>query len=135
LGLPANITHTELLGAIRGVGKVYSTVINPPDDIHYTSAAKPVFFTRSQAETLMLRSRYGQFVVMGKHITSMRWNNINSAEYANPEHSRAIRITGPADLMDFGYLRTFSVKRSPSSLDSRGVVPSSTPGMVPTSGI
>jgi len=98
IGLPALVTHKTLLGAIRGVGKIFAAVISPPNGIHYTSAAKIVFFERSQAETLRELILQGRFYVMGHQVTDVRWNNIKSARFPRSEQSRAIRITGAENL-------------------------------------
>ena len=131
LGLPAHINHTELLGAIRNVGQVYATVINPPTGQHQTSAAKIVFFERYQAEKLMALILDGRnFQVMGRHIRDIRWNKIKSGRYPNPSHSRAIRITGPRELMDFGFFELFFKTRFTYELEARQVVDCVATGMV-----
>ena len=124
------MTHASLLGAIRDVGKVYATVINPPIGAHQTSAAKLVFFERSQAETLYYRIQTSNFKVMGQAVVDVRWNNIKSAPYPQPDHSRAIRITGPAHLMDFDFFEIFFKTRFTYELDRRSVVRCSSPGMI-----
>jgi hypothetical protein len=130
LGLPANVTHAQLLGAIREIGKVYATVINPPTLTHHTSAAKLVFFERSQAERLMYRIQTGSFKVMGQSVVDVRWNTFKSAAYPQPDHSRSIRITGPAHLMDFDFFEIFFKSRFTYELDRRAAVRCSSPGMV-----
>jgi hypothetical protein len=120
LGLPAQVTHTELLGSIKKIGQIYATVINPPTGSHHTSAAKIVFFERYQAERLMefvLDNR--TFRVMGKVIRNIRWNKIKSARYAHSDHSRAIRVKGPRELMHFGFFEHFFHTRFTYELESR----------------
>lgn len=130
IGLPALVTHKTLLGAIRGVGKIFASVISPPNGNHYTSAAKIVFFERSQAETLRMLILQGSFYVMGRQITDVRWNNIKSARFPRSEQSRAIRITGAENLMDFDFFELFFKCRFTYELDCRGRVPCGIPGKV-----
>ena len=130
LGLPANVTYSIFLGAIRDTGSVYATVINPPSGPHRTSAAKLIFFERYQAERLFLLIQTGGFRVMGQSVVDVRWNKIKSAPYPHPDHSRAIRITGPAHLMDFDFFEIFFGARFTYELDLRGVVHCTSPGMV-----
>lgn len=117
MGLPANVTYKQLLGAIRDVGKIYATVINPPRDGHMTSAAKIVFFDRAGAEKLFYRCLSGDFKVMGKLVDNVRWNKIKSAAYHSPTHSRAIRIIGPPLLMNFEFFNNFFKARFTYELD------------------
>jgi len=119
-GLPPNIDHHNLLGAIRGVGKIYATVINPPLGIHSTSAAKVVFFEREQAETLFLQIVSGNFIVMGQRLCrgNVRWNNIKSARYPHSDQSRSIRITGVKQWMNFEFFDHFFRQRFAFELDT-----------------
>ncbi|KAF4631444.1 hypothetical protein G7Y89_g6690 [Cudoniella acicularis] len=64
-GLPVGIAYTQLLGAIRNVGKVFSTTINEPDGVHILSATKITFFERRHAEELFARIKRGTFEVEG----------------------------------------------------------------------
>lgn len=129
-GLPANVNHHHLLGAIRGVGKVHTTVINPPFGHYTTSAAKLVFFEREQAEKLVWLIQSRRFIVMGKKILKVRWNKIKSARHPHPENSRVIRITGPEQLMDFDFFEDFFKSHFTYELDCKGIVPCSNPGSV-----
>jgi hypothetical protein len=129
MGLPPNVTHTTLLAAIRHVGKVYSTFINPPTGRHICAAAKIVFFERCQAEKLFDLIYFGNFFVMGRQVLEVRWNKVKSSAYPHWPQSRAIRIIGPAHLMDFQYFQVFFKARFTYDLDHTAVVPCSIPGM------
>jgi hypothetical protein len=129
-GLPACVTYTALLASIRGIGKVYATVINPPTDEIRTSAAKVVLFNRQGAERLFNIIANRQFVVMGKLVHRVLWNKIRSGPYPHLNHSRAIRITGPRELMDFDFFEDFFIRRFTYDLDRRGVVQCNRPGLV-----
>lgn len=128
--LPAHVTYKELLSSIRGVGKIYAAVINPPTGAIITSAAKVVFFQRFQAERLFDAIEAGRFVVMGKVIKRVAWNKIKSGAYPHLGHSRAIRITGPQDLMDFDFFENFFLRKFAYDLDRRGVVFCNRPGLI-----
>ncbi|KAF5537853.1 hypothetical protein FMEXI_9675 [Fusarium mexicanum] len=55
--LPPDVTHHELLGQIRNVGRIWCSVINEPDgERHETAAAKVVFFTPGPAQLLLSKS-------------------------------------------------------------------------------
>jgi hypothetical protein len=128
LGLPANVSYTSLLRSIRQVGKVYATVINPPTGLHTTSAAKIIFFKRSEAEILFNMIASGRFRVMGRPVVDVRWNNIKTGSYPLIEQSRAIRITGPDRWMNFDFFEVFFKTRFTYELDQKLVVPCHTVG-------
>lgn len=130
LGLPENVTHTELLGAIRNVGKVYCAVINPPTGQHQTSAAKIVFFERHQAESFMALALNGHLQVMGREIRHVRWNKIKSARYPYTENSRVIHVTGPRHLMDFKFFEGFFTRLFEYQLEGKQEVECAVSGMV-----
>ncbi|KAH9905918.1 hypothetical protein F4778DRAFT_779309 [Xylariomycetidae sp. FL2044] len=71
--LPPTCTVGDLLGAIRGVGRVSACNIRAPDGRFHTSAAKLSFFTRQEAETMMVYSRQGHFMVNG-YVPRVGWN-------------------------------------------------------------
>jgi hypothetical protein len=129
MGLSRFVTHTDLLAAIRGIGKIYAAVINPPIDTIPTSAAKLVFFERSQAERLMQLAVAGEFIVSGKPIYRVRWNKIKSAPHYYLWESRAIRITGPSKYMNFDFFENFFQSKFTYELDGRGIVPCYALGM------
>jgi hypothetical protein len=129
-GLPGCVTYNMLLRSIRDIGKVYATVINPPTDSIRTSAAKIIFFNRHQAEKLFNVINDRQFVVMGKVVHKVLWNKIRTGPYPHSTHSRAIRITGTREMMDFDYFENFFVDRFQYDLDVRGVVDCDRPGLV-----
>lgn len=130
VGLPGNVTHTTLLDAIRGIGKIYAVVINPPTARFGTAAAKIVFLNRPSAEAFMRLAADGFFRVMGTQVRNVRWNEIRSARHYVPEQSRAIRITAPASLMNFDFFEAYFPTRFTYELDCKGVVPCNIPGYV-----
>jgi hypothetical protein len=129
-GLPATVTYPALLASIRGIGKIYATVINPPTTAIRTSAAKIVLFNRRDAGKLFNMIENRQFVVTGKTVHRVLWNKIRSGPYPHPNHSRAIRITGPPELMDFDFFDDFFIRRFTYDLEGRRVVKCLRPGLV-----
>ena len=129
LGLPAQTTHTALLGSIRGVGQIYACVISPPTRQHQTAAAKIVFFERRQAERFTRVVLSGHLEVLGRRIRHIRWNKIKSACYPHSGNSRVIRLTGPGHLMDISFFEAFFKTRFTYELEQVLVVPCLVPNM------
>ncbi|KAK3314298.1 hypothetical protein B0H66DRAFT_584564 [Apodospora peruviana] len=99
--LPPNMTTHQLLSAIRGCGRIYSSYINPPftfpdqTKVHETSAAKIVFFTRSGAETFY--HRFGaQGFQIGSFCGTVLWNRVMVAEQHGLDEtcSRVVVVSG-----------------------------------------
>lgn len=93
--LPPAVTVHELLGQIRGCGRVYATVINPPTIGHRFAAAKVVFFELSGAHALIAQS----VSEAGFHVGGMRarvtHNRIRSEEVRDGgRNSRVLFIFG-----------------------------------------
>ncbi|KAG4440160.1 hypothetical protein IFR05_004369 [Cadophora sp. M221] len=129
-GLPVNLTYRELLLSIRNVGKIMATVIKPPLN-HFTGcAAKIVFFERQSAEKLFQLITAGRIHVMGQPVPRVCWNSVLAGRYPNPEQSRAIRITGPKELMNFQWFELYFKMKFTYDLDRRGEVECALPGMV-----
>lgn len=117
LGLPANVTYTHLLGAIRNVGKIYATVINAPSGKHTTAAAKVVLFNRAEAERLKYLGESGKFIVMNHVIRDIRWNKIKVPAHIYPEESRVVKITGEERFMDVAILQELFRRRFTYDID------------------
>ncbi|KAH6647102.1 hypothetical protein BKA67DRAFT_695556 [Truncatella angustata] len=98
--------YHQLLFAVRGCGKVYACVINPPDlsNGHMTCAAKLVFFDQSGAQELLRRSSSGEFVVNG-YIPQVVYNRIRTGPQPLGPESRVIHIEGPKRVVDQNVLR------------------------------
>jgi len=97
--LPTTITHHDLLSGIHNVGRVYATVINPPDSGHATSAAKLVFFTREAAQALYLQSQvHGLFV--GPMRARVGWNRIKTSAQEPGKRSRVLIISGHSSFVN-----------------------------------
>ncbi|KAI1812453.1 hypothetical protein GGS20DRAFT_591639 [Poronia punctata] len=112
--LPPTCTYPMLLQACRTSGKIYSTMVNEPqnDKGHLTCAAKIVFFTPEGRHRLQERSRIGTFVV-GGFLPMVRPNRILTAVYpidaeqaaiarreGADEPSRVITIQGPEHIVN-----------------------------------
>ncbi|KAI2635710.1 hypothetical protein GGS26DRAFT_509804 [Hypomontagnella submonticulosa] len=113
--LPPDCTHRMLLGAIRRCGKIYATVINPPEypvrnqphrGNHLTSASKLVFFDRAGVERLIAQSQAGQFSVEG-YVPRLRMNRIRSAPREPSGQCRVLHIDGPSHIVNERFLNTF----------------------------
>ncbi|KAI1207592.1 uncharacterized protein F4807DRAFT_462401 [Annulohypoxylon truncatum] len=118
--LPPDCTHQLLLGTIRGCGKIYAAVINPPvyakDDYvrgggasgaqHSTAASKLVFFDRAGLDKLMAKSQAGEFSV-GGYVPRLRMNRIKSAPRPAGPQCRVLHIEGPSSVVNERYLGQF----------------------------
>ncbi|RYP42996.1 hypothetical protein DL770_011893 [Monosporascus sp. CRB-9-2] len=112
--LPPDCNHKMLLSAVRGCGKIYACVVNPPTDAaggsHMTAAAKLVFFDRAGAENLLDKARQGQFRV-GGCVPRVRLNRIKSAAREPGPHCRVLHIEGPPELVNTPFLYSFFAAR------------------------
>ncbi|KAI0455930.1 hypothetical protein F5B21DRAFT_502952 [Xylaria acuta] len=97
--LPPNCNYAELLGMVRDAGKVYATVINPPQGNFMTSAAKIVFFDVEGRRRFEARANTGQFAV-GAYVPRVRPNRILTAAQPLELGSRVLHITGPASVVN-----------------------------------
>lgn len=102
LNLPdMNIAYHQLLDAIRGCGKVFACVINPPEENKNisTSAAKLVFFDPIGAKRLADRAAHGHFCVNG-YFPVVVPNRIKVAAQRPGKETRVIHIEGPKGILD-----------------------------------
>lgn len=103
--LPQDITYKELLGAVRNMGRVWSTYINRPEPHKkiYTAAAKLVFFEAIAAQRFLTHCHGPGLVIRGHRATACHNRNKKSEQQTNPhadtQHSlppsRILVITGP----------------------------------------
>ncbi|KAI1853934.1 hypothetical protein JX265_012619 [Neoarthrinium moseri] len=112
LNLSAANGEHDLLSQIKGCGKVYACVINPPDTVlgHTTSAAKLVFFRTEGAGELIRRSQMGDFVVNG-YVPKVVYNRIRTAPQQPGPESRVIHIDGPKAIVDVDFLTLWFSQR------------------------
>ncbi|KAI0599461.1 hypothetical protein F4775DRAFT_600014 [Biscogniauxia sp. FL1348] len=124
--LPPDCTHAMLLSSVRGCGKVYATVINPPSPSppnltptpnptstqqqHITSASKLVFFDVAGAQALLRRAREGRFAVAG-YVPRVRHNRIRSAARPPGPQSRVLHVEGPDRVVNEPFLAAFFAAR------------------------
>ncbi|KAI0474452.1 hypothetical protein F4859DRAFT_514984 [Xylaria cf. heliscus] len=97
--LPPNCNYAQLLGMMRHTGKIYATVINPPQGHFMTSAAKIVFFDIGGRQRFEARANTGQFVV-GSYVPRVRPNRILTAAQPSGVESRVLHITGPERIVN-----------------------------------
>ncbi|PVH82622.1 hypothetical protein DL98DRAFT_618941 [Cadophora sp. DSE1049] len=129
-GLPVEVTYRELFSSVRNIGKIVAIVTNALIDEFSGCAAKIVFFERQPAENLFALISSGGFYVMGHLVRRVSWNRVKVGRYCRSEQSRAIRITGPKELMDFDFFELFFKMRFTYDLDRRGEVECNEPDMV-----
>ncbi|KAF6841930.1 hypothetical protein CPLU01_00023 [Colletotrichum plurivorum] len=103
-GLPPTCTCKTLLVAMAQVGrlgKIWSTVINPPNpkEGKFYAAAKVVFFTREGAERLIHSVEAGRLVVAGRRPLAI-FNRIKSAPQKESLKSRVVIFEGPVALVN-----------------------------------
>jgi hypothetical protein len=118
-GLPPRTTHNQLLSEIRGVGRVYATVINPPDPDHghTTAAAKVVFFTLASAHEFYAKAHRERFIING-YTTRVSWNRIKSAEHPNPgDRSRVLMLQGAPEFVNERSLTVWFLERFTFEID------------------
>ncbi|KAI4861987.1 hypothetical protein F4820DRAFT_464158 [Hypoxylon rubiginosum] len=126
--LPPNCTHFMLLNSIRNCGKVYATVINPPEDAiarprpgtsrtHTTSASKLVFFDREGVNRLMAQSMAGTFTV-GGYVPRVLPNRIKSGPREPGPQCRVLHIEGPSDIVNQPSLHRFFQTKFTYELES-----------------
>ncbi|KAI1357704.1 hypothetical protein F5Y08DRAFT_143209 [Xylaria arbuscula] len=100
--LPPTCSYTELLSSVRSAGhtgKIYATVINPPQDAHTTSAAKIVFFDVAAKTRLLAYASTGQFTV-GSFQPHVVANRIRTAQRVPGPESRVLIISGPVEVVN-----------------------------------
>lgn len=100
--LPPDITHRELLGQIRNIGRVWCCFINPPDGMkHNTAAAKIVFFRPHGAQRLLQHSLTHGLQVRG-YRAKVTQNRIKTAENVprSGNDSRVLIITGESSFVN-----------------------------------
>ncbi|KFG80464.1 hypothetical protein MANI_013398 [Metarhizium anisopliae] len=93
--LPADVKVAELLGKIRNVGRVYATVLSPPDGSkHPKSAAKLVFFTPAGAQKLLAHGEGHPVVIRGHRAQIMPNRTKCGSQSTERGESRVLIITG-----------------------------------------
>lgn len=104
-GLPPTCTVKMLLSAISGFGKIYATHINPPDGRlpFGTAAAKVILFRLSAARAFFREYEFKPLLVDG-FLAIVRRNRIRAAKL-DRKSSRVLVITGPKEVVDWGYLQ------------------------------
>ena len=130
--LPPDVTHKELLQAIRGIGRIWCTYINLPDFVqHNTAAAKVAFFAPSAARRFLAHIESAGPTIRGFRIKA-DYNRIKYPEKPMAGGlSRVLIVTGaswfvnPASLCKyFAELFTFQVDEVITlvEMDGRAVV-------------
>ncbi|OAA54648.1 hypothetical protein ISF_08249 [Cordyceps fumosorosea ARSEF 2679] len=100
--LPPDITHHELLGQIRRVGRVWCCFINGPDGVkHATAAAKIVFFQPAAAQLLLQQTSLDGLSVRGWR-AKVAPNRIKTGATIprGGDDSRVLLVTGQAHFVN-----------------------------------
>ena len=108
-GLPPDVTTSQLLAPISGMGRIFATHINPPEPAkgHPLSAAKIVFFERDAAHRFWRWANTHGFTVGGLR-AHVIFNRIRSAESAEARNcSRVLMISGPPQYVNPHFLALF----------------------------
>jgi hypothetical protein len=103
--LPPDVTHREILAAIRKMGRVFALFINRPEASqpahHKTCAAKLQFFDLDAAQRFWNATRARQLYVRDYPITVLHNRNSEGQSGLAPHITRCIRIIGPASSLGF----------------------------------
>ncbi|KZL81730.1 f-box domain-containing protein [Colletotrichum incanum] len=94
--LPPKVNCNQLLGQIRGMGRVWACVISPPTEHHVTSAAKVVFFELAAAQKFYAHCTNPQRrLIVGGYVAHVCLNRTKKAEEdVGGNHSRVVIIMG-----------------------------------------
>ncbi|OTB09440.1 hypothetical protein M426DRAFT_256594 [Hypoxylon sp. CI-4A] len=104
--LPPDCTIADLLGSIKGVGKVFASNVRPPAGKYLSSAAKIVFWDRAAVDRLLALVEQGTFIV-GNYAPRVKPNAHKSLPQGPSDASRVIIIYGPAAIIYKKYLAYF----------------------------
>ncbi|KAI0143100.1 hypothetical protein GGR57DRAFT_518980 [Xylariaceae sp. FL1272] len=97
--LPPNCSYAKLLSAIQDCGKIYACVINTPTDIHFTSAAKVIFFDVEGRSRLQSLAEHNLFLV-DNYIPDIRLHRIKTPAQEPGPQSRVLVISGPPSIVN-----------------------------------
>ncbi|KAI0009388.1 hypothetical protein F4779DRAFT_640584 [Xylariaceae sp. FL0662B] len=114
--LPPDCTISDLLGAIRGIGKVYASNMRPPTGEYQTSAAKLVFWDRDGVTKFLDLSSRGKFTV-GRYVPEVKMNDHRVPEQRPSQMSRVLQVWGPKEIVRQDYLEEFFRKSFDYDLD------------------
>jgi RNA recognition motif-containing protein len=121
--LPPDCTERSLLANVRHCGKVYATVINPPDlaNGHCTSAAKLVFMYVDGAKALIKQAQQGIFTI-DTYVPKVVSNRIKTAAQTPGPESRSIHIEGPKVIVNFNHFDKWFSERFKYEIDEITVI-------------
>ncbi|KAK4466858.1 hypothetical protein QBC42DRAFT_293007 [Cladorrhinum samala] len=107
--LPPELTYRQLLEPVRNVGRVYATIVNPPDRSkgHKTAAATIAFFELSAAFEFWERCHSGPGLRYGRFRARVSGNRQGAPDRSGSKWahcSRILKFTGPPALVEIGAL-------------------------------
>lgn len=121
INLPANVTHNMLLAQIRGMGRIYACVINPPsrEKGHLLSAAKVTFFEVSSTQKFYAYcSNPAQRLIVGGMVARACLNRIKTKELDTAgKLSRVLIIKGKSSFVHPKYLLPWFSRRFTYDID------------------
>ncbi|CAJ2506034.1 Uu.00g001640.m01.CDS01 [Anthostomella pinea] len=103
VNLPPYCNEHILLGAIRGIGKIFACNVNSPDETHSTAAGKVVFWDRAATDRFLDKAARGQFQI-GNYLPEVKMNRIRVAAQTPSNKSRVLQIDGPRAIANQAYL-------------------------------
>ncbi|XWW96096.1 hypothetical protein V2A60_004066 [Cordyceps javanica] len=118
--LPPDTTHHQLLGQIRGIGRIWCCFINGPDGVkHSTAAAKIVFFRPGAAQRLLRHALEHDGLQVGGLRARVTQNRIKTGETTprDGDESRVLIVTGQAHLVNEPTLTEYFGQRFVFQLD------------------
>jgi len=121
MGLPADISYTELFDNLDQRGRIFSLFINQANQAsrHTTAAATITFFHAASAQQLYNVSNSGPgFFIRGHHIkvyhNRRKASEARTKPYQTTQHgwpSRVVTITGPREVLDLPSLFNYFEQR------------------------
>ena len=104
--LPPHCTPNQILGSIRGIGKVWSLQIQPPSQKHKNRMAELTFWDRPATDRFLLLSRTGNFKV-GTLTSRVEMTQLRGKVYSTTTASRVVGLRGPPEIINEEFLRGF----------------------------
>ncbi|KAK7747178.1 hypothetical protein SLS62_009120 [Diatrype stigma] len=108
--LPTGCTANQLLGAIRGVGKVWALSMCEPTEAYETSAAKLTFWDRAATNRFLQQVAEGRFRV-GDRTPCVLMNWYRTPSQPPSRATRVLGLAGPARIVNQPYLEGFFRRR------------------------
>lgn len=109
--LPPGCTASQLLGAIRGVGKVWALSMCEPNQAYETPAAKLTFWDRVATDRFLQLVGEGRFKVGHDSKPHVRMNWYRTPSQPPSRATRVLGLVGPDRIVNQPYLERFFRRR------------------------